>query len=226
MTQQSEGQAVLESGTETAMAANTEVMDIFKKTYTHTHQPVGAEYLSFGLGAEYYGVDILCVKEIRAWEHVTRIPNTPEYIKGVINLRGSIVPVVDLRQYFGFDDIEYHPKTVVIVMAIGDSETQRQISIVVDAVSDVIRIADEDIKKAPQVGDDRKAGFVSGLVTAEINKSDLSQMDAGSGAQNRETTRQVSEAGKTEAHGEMVMLLDLAAIDRLIDSTDEIYDQA
>src|SRR5512132_2919653 len=90
------------------------------------------QFLSFQLGAEEYGIDILRVQEIRAYEKATRIPNTPEFIKGVINLRGVIVPVVDLRMKFGLETAEYNEVTVVVVLNVAD----RTIGIVVDRVSD------------------------------------------------------------------------------------------
>src|SRR5882672_7883397 len=104
------------------------------------------QFLSFQLGAEEYGIDILRVQEIRAYEKATRMPNTPAYIKGVINLRGVIVPVIDLRMKFGLDSAEYNEMTVVVVLNLA----HRTVGIVVDSVSDVLALAAGDIRPAPE----------------------------------------------------------------------------
>jgi purine-binding chemotaxis protein CheW len=124
----------------------------------------GGQYLTFIMAGEEYGVDILCVQEIRGWESATPIPNSPPNIKGVINLRGTIVPIVDLRQCFGLAAIEYTPITVVIVVKIQTGHGSRIMGIVVDAVSDVYNIADSDVKPAPDLGDAVETQFVKGLV--------------------------------------------------------------
>lgn len=117
------------------------------------------EYLTFRLGAEEYGIDILKVQEIRSYEPPTRIANAPPYIKGVLNLRGVIVPVVDLRQRFGCDSIETNEFTVVIVLHLG----QRVVGTVVDSVSDVMELAPETIKPAPSIQCAIDANFITGL---------------------------------------------------------------
>lgn len=107
-----------------------------------------AQYLTFNLEKEEYGLDILKVQEIRSYEEVTPIPNAPDFIKGVINLRGLIVPIVDMRIKFGLQNIEYTPFTVVIILNIND----RISGVVVDGVTDVISLQPEQIKAAPEVG--------------------------------------------------------------------------
>jgi|TARA_B100000745_G_scaffold111602_1_gene71754 purine-binding chemotaxis protein CheW len=110
------------------------------------------EFLTFLMEEEEYGVDILSVQEIRKWEKVKPIPNAPPYIKGVINLRGDIVPIVDLRVRFHFEGVEYTPTTVVIILR-GESHGQEiKTGIVVDAVSDVYKLNPSDIKPAPSFG--------------------------------------------------------------------------
>jgi len=123
------------------------------------------QYLTFIMADEEYGVDILRVQEIRGWDTVTPIPNTPEYIKGVINLRGTIVPIVDLRTRFNLETIEYSQTTVVIVLKVMGKETERVMGIVVDAVSDVYNIESTDMKPAPDFGSVVNIEFVSGLAT-------------------------------------------------------------
>ncbi|MFC7301812.1 chemotaxis protein CheW [Cognatiluteimonas weifangensis] len=118
------------------------------------------EYLTFTLGAEEYGVDILKVQEIRGYDTVTRLPEAPDYIKGVINLRGLIVPVVDMRVKFGLEHAEYGPTTVMIVLNVG----QRVVGMVVDAVSDVLQLDAARVSAVPDLAGsaiDRK--FLTGI---------------------------------------------------------------
>ena len=107
------------------------------------------QYLTFILDNEEYGIDILRVQEIKGWDRVTRIPNTPEFVQGVINLRGSIVPIIDLRQRFNIEKLEYGPTTVVIVLRVQDEDSDCIMGVVVDAVSDVYNIAKEQLREIP-----------------------------------------------------------------------------
>lgn len=133
---------------------------------SHTNgKDEGQQYLTFIMAGEEYGVDILCVQEIRGWESATPIPNAPPTVKGVINLRGTIVPIVDLRRCFGLDAIEYTPITVVIVVKVNGPKGARTMGIVVDAVSDVYNIDDTEVKAAPDLGDTVETEFVKGLVS-------------------------------------------------------------
>ncbi|WP_126457239.1 chemotaxis protein CheW [Sulfuriflexus mobilis] len=127
--------------------------------------PDAEQYLTFILADEEYGVDILRVQEIKGWDSVTPIPNTPGYIKGVINLRGTIVPIIDLRQRFSMDKVEYGPMTVVIVLKIESNDRDRIMGIVVDAVSDVYDVSGEEMKPAPDFGNVVNVEFVKGLAT-------------------------------------------------------------
>lgn len=132
---------------------------------------IGAEdgaqqYLTFLLAGEEYGVDILRVQEIKGWDSVTPIPNTPEYIRGVINLRGTIVPIIDLRLRFNLEQLEYGPTTVVIMLKVMSDEKQsRTMGIVVDGVSDVYSMPAEQIKSSPDFGTAVETDFVKGLAT-------------------------------------------------------------
>ena len=121
------------------------------------------EFLSFRLGDEEYAIDILQVREIRAHEPVTRIANAPQFIRGVINLRGNIVPIVDLRVKFGQADAKYDAFTVVIILNIA----QRLMGIVVDAVSDVVALLPEQIRAAPHLGGAIDASFIRGLAPVD-----------------------------------------------------------
>lgn len=125
------------------------------------------EFLTFRLGDEDYGVDILRVQEIRGWEIVTRIPNSPVYVKGVLNLRGSIVPILDMRQRLGMDVRGYSKDTVVIVLRVKNQNSQRNIGVVVDEVSDVLNTRQENIRNAPQFGGGIPVEYITGLVDAD-----------------------------------------------------------
>ena len=117
------------------------------------------ERLTFRLGAEEYGIDILLVQEIRGYEQPTRIANAPPFIKGVLNLRGVIVPIVDLRLKFGFEQVNYDGITVTVVLNIGG----RTVGVVVDAVSDVIELSADQIKPAPEFNSAVDAGYIVGI---------------------------------------------------------------
>lgn len=119
------------------------------------------EYLTFTLGAEEYAIDILKVQEIRGYDAVTTIANAPDFIKGVINLRGTIVPIVDLRIKFKLGKVEYTPFTVVIILSIGN----RVVGIVVDAVSDVIAMEPGQVRPAPEFASTMDTAFILGLGT-------------------------------------------------------------
>lgn len=135
------------------------------------------QYLTFIMANEEYGVDILCVQEIRGWESATPIPNSPPNIKGVINLRGTIVPLVDLRQCFGMDAIEYTAVTVVIVLKVQTEKGSRIMGIVVDAVSDVYNLTASDMKAAPDLGDSVSTDYIRGLVNVDDKMVILLEID-------------------------------------------------
>ena len=119
------------------------------------------EVLVFVLGDEEYGVDILKVQEIRGYDKVTPIPSAPDYLKGVVNLRGVIVPVIDMRVKFKLAEVRYDSFTVVVILRIAG----RVIGLVVDGVSDVVRFAESEVKAAPQLGSVVDGSFIAGLAT-------------------------------------------------------------
>jgi purine-binding chemotaxis protein CheW len=123
----------------------------------------GREFLAFKLGKEEYGIDILKVQEIRGYEAVTRIASAPEFIKGVINLRGIIIPVVDMRIKFRLGEPVYDDFTVVIILNIKG----RVVGMVVDSVSDVTTLMPEQIKPAPEMGTAFSTEYVLGLGTID-----------------------------------------------------------
>ncbi|HKW82300.1 MAG TPA: chemotaxis protein CheW [Burkholderiaceae bacterium] len=119
----------------------------------------GGEFLTFRLGAEEYVIDILKVQEIRSYEQPTRIANSPSFIKGVVNLRGVIVPIVDLRLKLGCDSAEYNSFTVVIVLNVKG----RVVGAVVDSVSDVLALDAQTIKPAPEMNSAVDTSFITGI---------------------------------------------------------------
>ncbi len=125
------------------------------------------QFLTFMLAGEEYGVDILRVQEIKGWDAATTIPNTPEYLRGVINLRGTIVPIIDMRIRFGLEKLDYGPLTVVIVLKVDNEEKSRVIGIVVDGVSDVYNVPEDEIKDSPDFGSSVDTEFVRGLATID-----------------------------------------------------------
>ncbi len=121
------------------------------------------EFLTFTLGKEEYGIEILKVQEIRSYEQPTQIANAPEFIKGVVNLRGVIVPIVDMRIKFNLGEAKYDQFTVVIVLNVAG----RVLGMVVDSVSDVIGLGAEQIRAAPDFSSSLDVGYITGLGTVE-----------------------------------------------------------
>ena len=134
-----------------------------------------SQFLSFVLANEEYCVDILCVEEIRCWEEPTLVPNSPEEVKGVINLRGKIVPIIDLRIKFGVGEVIYSPTVVVIILKTPFEQRNRMAGIVVDAVSEVTNIFDDSIGACPDNGGDNVSNYMSGI--ASIREKVVSIVD-------------------------------------------------
>lgn len=134
------------------------------------------QFLSFTLGDEEYGIDILSVQEIRSWEPVSRIPNAPSYEKGVVNLRGAIVPIIDLRERFGLGHLDYTPLTVVVVLQFETEVGQNRVmGVVVDSVSDVIDVNKKTIQDSPNFGTKVSTEFINGL--ASVNERMVMLLD-------------------------------------------------
>jgi purine-binding chemotaxis protein CheW len=138
----------------TATVDTTEQREV-RTTYSSEDQ----QYLTFNLADEYYGVDILKVQEIKGYTTVTRIPNTPDYLKGVLNLRGTIVPIVDLRMKFGMGTTDPTPFTVMVVVNVRN----RIMGFMVDAVSDVLDLNAKNIQPPPELGSAVDITFVAGI---------------------------------------------------------------
>lgn len=131
------------------------------------------QFISFTIGEEEYGVDIMAIREIKGWTATTELPNTPNFIRGVINLRGAIVPILDLRARFSAGQTEASPRHVIIVVAVGS----RVAGILVDAVADIITVATDDIQPVPQLDRGSADGFLTGLVTADGRMVALLDLD-------------------------------------------------
>ncbi len=121
------------------------------------------QYLTFFMGGEEFGINILSVQEIRGWEEVTSIPNSPKQVLGVMNLRGTVSPIVDLRFSFGISDLSYIDETVVIIVSVETESSPKIIGIVVDAVSDVYNFAQSQIQPAPELSQTSQAQYIKGL---------------------------------------------------------------
>lgn len=121
------------------------------------------QFLTFTVGEESYAVNIMIVREIKGWQETTRLPNSPQYMRGVINLRGVIIPIFDLRARFAMGMTEAHDKHVVIILAVGE----RIIGILVDAVSDILTVNTGDIRAAPAMQVNIDDAFVEGLISVE-----------------------------------------------------------
>jgi purine-binding chemotaxis protein CheW len=140
------------------MSSNASAHNL-KKSGDGTYQ-----VLTFVLGNETYGVDILRVQEIRGWSAVTKIPHAPSHVLGVLNLRGSIVPIVDLRMRFSLERAEYTAVTVIIVVSVMSAAGRRDFGVVVDGVSDVVDVNTEEVKAAPELGARGATDYIRGLL--------------------------------------------------------------
>jgi purine-binding chemotaxis protein CheW len=157
---------------------------------TQLNENAVEQFLTFQLAGEAYGVEILKVQEIRGWEAVRAVPNTPDFIKGVLNLRGSVVPIVDLRERFSLARADYSSKTVVIVLCVEHGNNPFVMGIVADAVSDVLDIKVDEIKKSPNLGAKINTRYMRGMhvykqhmimlldVDKLLNPDEVESMDA------------------------------------------------
>ncbi len=127
------------------------------------------QYLSFILAGEEFAIDILRVQEIKSWDKVTNLPGSPDYVAGAINLRGTIVPVINLRKRFCLPDIKFDKTTVIIVLKVFGEEQDRTMGLIVDAVSDVHDLQTSEIRAAPEMKGKIDSQFVTGLATINDN---------------------------------------------------------
>lgn len=161
-------------------------------TQPHHHHEISGEtvqFLTFRVGTGEYGVDIMTVREIKGWSETTRLPNMPEFMRGVINLRGVVVPIFDLRCRFNMGTTEANPKNVVIILAVGE----RTVGILVDAVSDILTINSDEIKLPPNTDTQIDEAFINGLISVDermvvlLSVSKLFDQDSIDGVQDNGT---------------------------------------
>lgn len=138
---------------------------------------LAGKYLTFLLGDESYGIEILKVQEIIGMQTITRIPRTPEYVKGVINLRGKVIPVIDLRLRFGMEAAEVSRKTCIIVVQVSKADASVTMGIVVDEVSEVLEISTNEIEPAPGFGTRVETSFILGMAKTENSVKILLDID-------------------------------------------------
>jgi len=137
--------------------------DNFDKTREGDQGSEQKQFLTFAVNGEEYGVDIMTVREIKGWTETTRLPNSPEFMRGVMNLRGLIIPIFDLQARFRRGLTEATSKHVIIILAVGE----RNIGILVDAVSDILTVNQSEIKPAPETEADAHSAFINGLISLE-----------------------------------------------------------
>ena len=130
---------------------------------TQEAMDLAGKYLTFELGQEEYGIGILKIKEIIGMMPITAIPQTPAFVKGVINLRGKVIPVTDLRMKFGLETADYNERTCIIVVEIDCGSRELVMGLVVDAVSEVANIRGGEIEKTPDFGSENRIGFIQGM---------------------------------------------------------------
>ncbi len=128
---------------------------------------LGGKYLTFTVGREEYGIPLRRVKEIIGMMEITNVPRMPSHVKGVINLRGKIIPVIDLRLKFGMEEKAYTARTCIIVLELSSEEGIRLMGVAVDSVSEVVNIASGDIEPPPQYGTTSDMGFLTGMGKAK-----------------------------------------------------------
>ncbi len=144
------------------MAQSTETIDR-REEATEVGEQLAGKYLTFKLADEEYGLEILKVQEIIQMQEVTSVPKTPDFVRGVINLRGKVIPVVELKKKFGMDSSEDTDKTCIIVVQIGEGDTTMTVGVIIDAVSEVLDIGSNNIQETPSFGSDVNTDFILGI---------------------------------------------------------------
>jgi len=163
----------------------------------------GKEYFTFLVDGHEYGVDILRIQEIRGWNGVRQLPQLPSYIKGVIDLRGDVVPIIDLRERFGMVAIPYNGLTVVVVMRVMTTRGDQVMGVVVDAVSDVHVIDPAELKKAPEMSDEVGAGYIQNIATVNDKMVVLLDIDELLGNLPNHVPKQQGQGADEAPHGEI-----------------------
>ena len=173
------------------MAEIEKTMDQAVKAMAHRE----GKYLTFSLAEEEYGIGILKIKEIIGMMPVTTVPRTPEYVKGVINLRGKVIPIIDLRLRFGMESIDYSERTCIIVVEIDGQTGTVQVGVVVDAVSEVLNVDTKDIEDTPQFGRSLDTEYILGMAKMEGGVKILLDVDQVLTGEESEAIRKVNAKG-------------------------------
>ena len=173
------------------MAEIEATMDQAVKAMAHRE----GKYLTFSLAEEEYGIGILKIKEIIGMMPVTTVPRTPEYVKGVINLRGKVIPIIDLRLRFGMESIDYSERTCIIVVEIDGQTGTVQVGVVVDAVSEVLNVDTKDIEDTPQFGRSLDTEYILGMAKMEGGVKILLDVDQVLTGEESEAIRKVNAKG-------------------------------
>ncbi len=179
----------------------TELNEAIEQTGNETSLETGGadQYFTFVIADHEYGVDILRVQEIRGWNGVRQIPQLPSYIKGVIDLRGDVVPIIDLRERFGMLPVPYSNLTVVVIVKVVTQKGNQVMGVVVDAVSDVYDLAEDELKEAPEMSGDVDVNYIQHIATVNDKMVVLLDIDELLGNLPREITKQGASATKTPA---------------------------
>ncbi len=156
---------------------NEQAQNLSAMNFDVAEEDKGSQFLSFNVGGEEFAVNILSVQEIRGWDKPTFLPNSPVYIKGVLNLRGTIVPVMDLRNRFRFKTVDYLDTTVIIILKVQNGEKERLMGCVVDGVSDVFNMEDSEISDVPDYGSGVDARFTAGVMTVDDHAVTLLELN-------------------------------------------------
>ncbi|MGB0495456.1 MAG: chemotaxis protein CheW [Kangiellaceae bacterium] len=138
----------------------------------------GSQFLSFDVGGEEFAVNILSVQEIRGWDQPTFLPNAPVFMKGVLNLRGTIVPVMDLRKRFSFKNFSYSETTVIVILKVVNGAKERLMGCVVDGVSDVFNFQESEISEIPDYGSGIDSRFTAGVMTIDDHAVTLLELNS------------------------------------------------
>ncbi len=137
----------------------------------------GGKYLVFHLGREEYGVEVLKVREIMGIQDITSVPQTASFVKGVINLRGKVIPVIDLRLKFGLDSAEYTQRTCIVVVQVQEKGHPLMMGVIVDGVNEVLTMQESDIEDTPQFGDDLRVDYILGMAKIKGKVKILLEID-------------------------------------------------
>jgi purine-binding chemotaxis protein CheW len=159
----------------------------------------GGKYLVFHLGKEEFGVEVLKIREIMGIQDITSVPQTSNFVKGVINLRGKVIPVIDLRLKFGLESAEYTQRTCIVVVQVEEQGQPLMMGVIVDGVSEVLTMQESDIEDTPEFGDDLQVDYILGMAKVKGKVKILLDIDRVLSAQEIRRLEQLPLGGEVEA---------------------------